>query len=170
MLPTHLHAEKRYEDLRRIALEVAQQGASPGIRFSLITAEALRATTLWMQVPDRRVDWDWVAGYPVFRFRHPKRFELAAWEQGSLMALSLGRPTYNGNHLRLDFVEARPRSLGSRPTLFGDVLVAYGIYARLLNAQQIRIMHPVNAETRSNYESYGYRYVAGHDYLFKELA
>lgn len=115
------------------------------------------------------MDWDWVAGYSAFRFRHPKRFELAAWEHGTLMALSLGRPTYNGNHLRLDFVEARPRSLGPRPTLFDDVLLAYGIYARLLNAKQIRIMHPINATVRSHYEKYGYSYVASHDYLFKEL-
>jgi hypothetical protein len=115
------------------------------------------------------VGWDWAAGYSVFRFRHPKRFELAAWEQGTLMALSLGRPTYNGNHLRLDFVEAQPRSLGPRPALFDDVLVAYNVYGRLLNAKQIRIMHPVNAEVRSHYEKYGYVYVAGHDYLSKEL-
>ena len=108
-----------------------------------------------MQAPDRKVGWDWAAGYSVFRFRHPKRFELAAWGQGTLMALSLGRPTYNGNHLRLDFVEAQPRTLGPRPALFDDVLVAYGVYGRLLNAKQIRIMHPVNAEVRSHYENYG---------------
>lgn len=30
-------------------------------------------------------------------------------------------------------------------------------------------MHPVNAEVRAHYEKYGYCYVAGHDYFYKEL-
>jgi hypothetical protein len=50
-----------------------------------------------------------------------------------------------------------------------DVLVAYVIYARLLNAEQIRIMHPVNDDVTRYYEGYGYRYVASGDYLFWEV-
>lgn len=93
----------------------------------------------------------------------------APTQNRALVHTQQARPTYNGNHLRLDFVEAQPRSLGPRPALFDDVLVAYNVYGRLLNAKQIRIMHPVNAEVRSHYEKYGYVYVAGHDYLSKEL-
>jgi hypothetical protein len=115
------------------------------------------------------VGWDWFDGYSIFRFRHPKRFELALWGGSDLHALSLGRPTYNGNHLRLDLVEAQPRDLGPRPPVLPDILVAYVIYARLLHARQIRIMHPINEDVTRYYESFGYRYIASGDYLFREM-
>jgi len=48
-------------------------------------------------------------------------------------------------------------------------LLGYGIYARLINAKQIRIMHPVNERVRTYYEKFSYRYVASGDYLFREV-
>ena len=71
--------------------------------------------------------------------------------------------------MRLDFVEARPRELGDRPAVFDEVLVAYGVYARLINAKQIRIMHPMSDETKNYYETFGYTYVPQHDYLYREV-
>lgn len=169
MLATHLDAERRYDALRKIALEETQRGASAAMRFTGITPEALMLARSWKDSPTRQVDWDWLAGYSAFQFRYPKRFELALWEINDLVALSLGRPTYEGQHLRLDFVEARPRNLGLRPPVFEEILIAYGIYARLLNARQIRIMHPVNETVRDYYKSFGYSYVAKQDYLFREI-
>ena len=115
MLATHLDAEHRYNDLRRIAYDTAQMGAAPGVRFTGITADAFSSARSWASSPTRQVAWDWFDGYSAFRFRYPKRFELALWSANRLLALSLGRPTYNGNHLRLDLVEAQPRgmSMGS---------------------------------------------------------
>ncbi len=81
----------------------------------------------------------------------------------------MGRPTYNGSALRLDFVEARPRDLGDRPSVFDEVLIAYGIYARMLNAKQMRIMHPVSDDVKTYYETFGYKYVAKQDYLYREV-
>lgn len=81
----------------------------------------------------------------------------------------MGRPTYSGRSLRLDFVEARPRELGARPAVFDEVLVAYGIYARLINAKQIRIMNPLNEEVKSYYSSFGYTYVPTKNYLYREV-
>ncbi len=81
----------------------------------------------------------------------------------------MGRPTYEGQHLRLDFVEARPRELGPRPRLFEEILLAYAVYAKLLGAKQLRIMHPINDFVREYYQSYGYTYVAKQDYLFKDV-
>lgn len=169
MLVTHQDAERRYSELRRIALETAQLGAAPGVRFASITADALAAAGAWGTSPTRAVAWNWLEGYSAFRFRYPKRFELALWNAGRPVALSLGRPTYNGRHLRLDLVEAQPRDLGPRPQTLPDILVAYAIYARMLDAKQIRIMHPINDEVTRYYESFGYHYIASGDYLFRDV-
>lgn len=171
MLATHMDAEQRYEELRKLALEYAQEGVSANrnLRFKLITSDALNAAKSWNSSAMRQVDWDWVEGYAAFKFRYPKRFEVALWQNSGLITLSMGRPTYNGSALRLDFVEARPRDLGERQSVFDEVLVAYGIYARLVNARQIRIMHPINNEVKAYYSSFGYTYVAKHDYLFRDV-
>lgn len=168
MLATHLEAERRYGELRTLALREAQSRV-PGINFQTITPDALSASRSWDHASSRKVDWDWTEGYAAFRFRYPKRFELAMWQQQKLIALSMGRPTYYGNSLRLDFIEASPRELGERPPVFRGVLLAYGVYARLINAREIRITSPINDEVRAFYESYGYQYVAKHDYLYREV-
>ena len=173
MLATHLDAEKRYSTIRKEALaaatEVVQGAGNNSIRLSEIDAQALLAFRSWEKSRTRVKDWDWIEGYNSFRFRYPKRFEIALWENNNLIGLSMGRPTYQGSALRLDVVEAAPLDIGDRPSIFDSVLVAYGIYARLLNAKQIRIMNPVNKEVISYYEKFGYRYVAGGDYLSKEV-
>lgn len=169
MKAIHLDAEQRYQELRKLAIEYAQDGTAPQFKISLITSKALNASKVWERSHSRRVDWDWFDGYSAFKFRYPKRFELAIWHEGKLVSLSMGRPTYTGGSLRLDFVEASPRDLGDRPSVFDEVLVAYGIYARMLNAKQIRIMHPINEHVRTYYESFGYKYVSGDDYLFREV-
>lgn len=173
MLATHTDAEQRYDTLRKAALEIAHSGLADQekvlFKFELITPAALSATINWQRSFNRRVNWDWLSGYSAFKFRYPKRFEIAIWYEGRLISISMGRPTYNGTSLRLDFVEASPRELGERPAVFSEVLIAYGIYARMLNAKQIRIMNPVNADVRKYYESFGYKYVADKDYLFREV-
>lgn len=169
MLATHEDAERRYEKLRKMALDATQSGSSNDLKFRTITTEALNATKLWSRSSARRVDWDWIDGYGSFKFRYPKRFEVAVWHNDNLITLSLGRPTYQASSLRLDFVEARPRELGGRPSVFDEVLVAYSIYARIINAKSIRIMHPINDDVKTYYESFGYSYVATQDYLYKEV-
>ncbi len=173
MLATHVDAEKRYEVLRKTALEIAYSGLSPQeksiFKLETITQAALAETVNWAKSATRRVDWDWLGGYSAFKFRYPKRFETAIWYKESLISLSMGRPTFNGNSLRLDFVEASPKDLGERPSVFNEVLIAYGIYARMINAKQIRIMNPINSEVKKYYESFGYTYIAKNDYLFREV-
>lgn len=173
MLATHLDAEVRYSKLRKEALnaasEILKNGNGPNIRLTEINALALSASKAWSSSKVRIKDWDWVEGYAVFKFRYPKRFEMALWESSKLIGLSMGRPTYQGTALRLDVVEAAPSDLGVRSNIFEAVLLGYGIYARLIHAKQIRIMHPVNERVKSYYEKYNYKYVAAGDYLFKEI-
>lgn len=40
---------------------------------------------------------------------------------------------------------------------------------RTASARQIRIMHPINDDVTRYYESFGYRYIASGDYLFREV-
>ena len=169
MRATHLDAEKRYDVLRRLALSTAQKNAPANLRYTNIDAAATSAAASWDASGTRQVDWDWAASIPLLRRQHPKRFELALWATSDLIALSFGRPTYNGDHLRLDFLEARPRSLGERPDIFVHVQLAYGIYARLVDAQSVRIMKPINAEVRAYYESFGYVYDKRGDFVQKDI-
>lgn len=173
MLATHVDAEIRYSRLRKEALSVASEilksGGGTGIALTEINAAALNASKAWSTSKVRIKDWDWVEGYNVFKLRYPKRFEMALWHSSRLIGLSIGRPTYQGTALRLDVVEAAPSDLGERPSIFEAVLLGYGIYARLVNAKQIRIMNPVNEKVKTYYERFGYKYVAAGDYLFKEV-
>lgn len=173
MLATHADAERRYSELRKIALKVTQdslQGQNiTNINLSTITNEALVASRSWNKSKVRRVDWDWINGYNMFRFRYPKRFEMAIWNYKKLIGLSMGRPTYQGSALRLDVVEAAPSDLGDRPSIFDTILLGYGVYARMINAKQIRIMNPINEEVKKYYETFGYQYVKSGDFLFMEI-
>lgn len=172
MQATHLDAENRYSKLRKEALnaasEILKKRKEP-ISLTEIDAQALSASKAWNSSKTRIKDWDWVENYAVFKFRYPKRFEMALWESSKLIGLSMGRPTYQGTALRLDIVEGSPSDLGDRPNIFTAVLLGYGIYAKLINAKQIRIMNPVNERVKLYYEKYDYKYVAKGDYLFKEI-
>jgi len=173
MLATHADAERRYEELRKEALKAATetiQGQDVNnIKLCTINNEALKASRLWEKSSTRCVDWDWFEGYHSLQYRYPKRFEMAIWETNKLIGLSLGRPTYQGTALRLDFVEASPLDLGDRPAIIEYVLLGYDIYARLINAKQIRIMNPINKTVLAYYEKFGYEYVSRSNYLFRSI-
>lgn len=135
----------------------------------MIDGNALTAARAWEVAASRAVDWEWFEGYAAFKFRYPKRFEVALWEDGALVGLSMGRPTYRGENLRLDFVEARPNALGPRTPVFGSIDAAYEIYAHLLNVSQIRIMNPINVIVREYYQTFGYHYLERKKYLYRNL-
>lgn len=168
-LPSRVEADRRYERLREIALEIAQSSIDDHFRVTKINSAALSATRLWDKSVIRKYPWDWDENYNFYRLKYPKRFEVALWETDVLVAISMGRPTYNATGLRLDVVEAMPRDLGERSSVFDKIILAYEVYARLINADHIRIMNPVNESVKSLYEHYGYRYVSKDDYLIKQV-
>jgi len=174
MLANHIDAEMRYGRLRREALKAAHETLISqnitNIKLDTISSEALNASRLWDNSKSRQVNWDWFESYRSFKHRYPKRFEMAIWDKKSLIGLSMGRPTYQGTALRLDFVEAAPLDLGERPSIIEYVLLGYDIYSRMLNAKQIRIMNPINNKVLSYYKKFGYSYVAKGDYLYKDIS
>ena len=170
MLATHLDAEQRYTAIRQLTLQVAQGKLSARAEYASLTLKlidsfALNASKAWENSPSRRVDWNWVEGYSAFKFRYPKRFELAIWANNKLQSLTLGRPTYTGTALRLDFIEASPvkdKNLKVVPATLFVMLT----YAEALGANELRIMNPINEDVKKYYQSLGLTYVAKGDYLY----
>jgi hypothetical protein len=144
-----------------------QVGRQHGGRLALIDAVALTAAKKWEYSANRVVDWDWRVGYNDFRFRHPKRFELAIWADTTLVSLTLGRPTYHGGGMRLDFIEANPDVKRLRVTPIA--LLALTAYAKAVGANEIRIMNPINDEVKEYYGKLGLKYVKHGDYLYQKI-
>lgn len=93
---------------------------------------------------------------------------MALWHHSTLVSLSLGRPTYHGARLRLDFIEGNPDKRNDvkvfEPTFLGMVG-----YAEALGARELRIMNPINSEVRAYYERFGFAYASKGDYLHMKL-
>lgn len=94
---------------------------------------------------------------------------MALWQNNALISLWLGRPTYAGTALRLDFVDAAPKELGERVSTMPFVIAGLAAYALIIGARQIRIMHPINETVRNHYATFGYTYEPKDDYLYREL-
>lgn len=168
MLSTHIDAERRYSDLRKTALRVVsgQIPSNINLDFKLIDKTALLESQKWNLSKKRLVKWDWLNSYGTFKFRYPKRFELALWEKTELASLSLGRPTYNGKSLRLDFIEGNP---DNKTKVFPLVIAAMTTYAEALGANELRVMNPINEDVKNYYQKFGLIYVPKGDYLFTNL-
>lgn len=174
MQATHKNAEDKYqlirEASRKAALEIMPMALSSFASLRDIDQAALVQTKIWQQVPDRQVDWPWNSGHYFYAKRNPKRFELAIWFHSKLCALSIGRPTWSGSRLRLDFVEASPVNNPLKGNVFPVTLVAAETYAEAIGATQIRIMNPINAKVRSHYESFGFIYAGSKlDFCYRDL-
>ena len=172
MIATHRDAEERYTVIRKAVLEEVNRefinSNRHHLRARLIDNAALRYSQVWGQSPRRRVDWDWIAGYTAFKFRHPKRFEMALWHNSDLASLTLGRPTCRGTKLRLDFVEGNPEKPGD-VQVFEPTFLAMMAYADALGADELRVMNPINTDVKRYYERFGLIYVANGDYLYVRL-
>lgn len=128
----------------------------------------LIASKTWRASTNRRVDWDWFEGYTAFKFRYPKRFELAVWYKNGLVSLTLGRPTYCGTALRLDFIEANPNK-PAELKVFPITLFVMMAYAEALGAEELRVMNPISDTVKQYYEGSGLIYVPKGDYLYMRL-
>ncbi len=172
MLATHRDAEERYTAIRKAVIEELNKdfysSNQRSLKAKLIDASALAQSERWNSSSKRKVDWEWVKGYSSFKFRYPKRFEMALWHNNVLASLSLGRPTYQGSKLRLDFIEGNP----DRPDgikVFEPTFLAMVGYAQALGARELRIMNPINSDVRHYYERFGFAHITKGDYLYVKL-
>lgn len=179
MQRSHQLAEEKYTNLRQIAYELTMEELpyqdSESIRLAEICTNATAAFNASPEYHQRMVNWDWKFGVKSYRNRYPNRFELAIWFEKTLCGLSIGRPTYHGSGVRLDFIERNP--VRNNP-LVGRItpiaVTAYEVYARLIDAKQLRIMFP-EKELINYYSSLDFVYVPGTgtsqnpSYLYKNL-
>lgn len=93
---------------------------------------------------------------------------MALWHGTSLVSLSLGRPTYNGSKLRLDFIEGNPEKPDGIKA-FEHTFIAMVGYAQVLGADELRVMNPINSDVKRYYETFGLNYVPKSDYLYIRL-
>jgi hypothetical protein len=138
------------------------------VSLRLISDQPFRQVKEWAETGDREVDWDWKAFYRLFKYRHPKRLELALWSGGELDCLAIGRPTYHGHGVRLDFLEAVIRSNDYKA--FPIVLLAMEVFAAALGASELRLAHPINETMKIHYQKLGFTYVTKGDYLYRSIA
>ena len=155
MLATHRSAILKYDDIREKARDIAHSNLPSHLKkleLSKVDAKAVTNFRLWEDDPERKVDWDWSFAARYTK-RYPKAFDLSVWSGNKLLSLTLGRPTYKGTSMRMDFIERSPKHRLYASELFPISLVAYETYASLIGAEFIRIMNPMNDKLISYYTS-----------------
>lgn len=176
---SHQNAERKYQNLRDITYELTMEELPYQDRENIILSEINDKAVAYFQTPEaernREVDWHWGFGIQTYRKRYPNRFELAVWYNNQICGLSLGRPSYNGSKVRLDFIERAPidhNPLKGRLTPIS--VTAYEVYARLIDAEELRIMFPDEALI-DYYSSLNFTYIKGGgtpmnpSYLYKQI-
>lgn len=165
MLATHIEAENRYESFRKMAREAIHQelpyGDRGNIKLTEISQSALIYSKIWAADLNRKVDWPWSEGYKSYAFRYPNRFELATWYGSALAGLSLGRPSYAGTRLRLEFIEANPSGSPLKGRIIPITISVAELYANIIGASELRIIDPIDKKLIEYYSSFGYRYCSG---------
>lgn len=187
MLKSHNLAENKYDALRKLAREITitnlplvalnSSGQAINLRNSVkltdIDLRSKLASAEWEKSSSRKVDWNWRDGANAYAWRNPKRFEIAIWYQDAfLCGLSIGRPTWSGNKLRLDFIEASPKATPLSGLITDITIAAAEAYADVIGAVQIRIMHPINEKVRDHYLSpeRGFSFDQKGNFCFKDLS
>ncbi|MCP4490600.1 MAG: hypothetical protein GY820_25285 [Gammaproteobacteria bacterium] len=154
---SHLNTIHRYDESRKQARELAWKGLPPRLKrlkLAPVNNIALIAFSLITNEIERSVDWDWNFASQYCR-RYPKAFDLAVWNGNSLCSLSLGRPTYKGTEMRLDFIEKFTNNPVFSGGMFGVSLIAYEAYGKVIGASKLRIMNPENEKLIKYYSSFG---------------
>ena len=181
MKSSHSLTEKKYDLLREQSLNVAQKNLPSGLKDTVqlknISSVALAQATRWENSLSRSddADWSWSKGSRDYAFRHPKRFELAVWfANAQLCGLSIGKPTFSGNRMRLDVIEGAPWEHPLKRKIVGITIAAAEVYADLIGADQLRIMRPVNDTVVRYYQEFGFTLRKGKasnipTYLWKNL-
>ncbi|MES2824376.1 MAG: hypothetical protein V4732_12290 [Pseudomonadota bacterium] len=185
---THIATEDKHEILRSRAREEASaalpmvmrnnKGQSIHVRgevtLSGIDFKASIAAKQWASSPERLPEIG--IAWPELATRYartvPKRFELAIWHRDFfLCGLALGKPTRNGNKLRLDFIEKSPTKNSLSGVITDITIIAAEAHADAIGASQIRIMNPINEKVRNYYlnSDRGFSYDKRENFCYKDL-
>ncbi len=186
MKHTHKATEDKYQFLRAKSLEIAaaglplvmKNGAGQAVNvrnevnLTGIDFKAKVQANSWQGSAFRRVDWPWMQSVGSYAWANPKRFELAIWHRELfLCGLALGRPTWSGNRLRLDFIEAAPQKTALSGLVLDITVIAAEAYADAIGASQLRIMNPINEKVRNHYlnSNRGFSFDQRENFCYKDL-
>ena len=186
MKETHRTTENLYDGIRIKARAIASEslpvvmtnsaGQGISVRSSVsltgIDFKARTQASAWHSSPFRKVDWPWMKSVGNYAWLNPKRFELAIWYKDQhLSGLALGRPTWSGNKLRLDFIEASPEKNALTGLVTDITIIAAVAHATAIGASQIRIMNPINEKVRNHYLSSGrgFSYDKQENFCYKDI-
>lgn len=165
MQPTHAEAEKKYKEFRAIARNAVKNNLSYSDNNKIflrdVDNQALALAKEWEKDINRIVDWSWSSGYQHYSFSRPKRFELAIWYDNKLCSLSLGRPSFHGTRLRLEFIESHPSDNPLKGRIAPIVISTAEVYAQIIGADELRIIDPIDKNLIDYYSTFGYKYVSG---------
>ena len=177
MQRSHKLARSQYEEFRNQARELAHKALPSYLRraarLDSIDNRAIIVSRAWGIDPARLVDWDWQFASR-YTYRHPKAFDLSVWVGNTLCSLTLGRPSYKGTFMRLDFIEKAPSNCPFSSDMVGISILAYETYATLIGAKQFRIINPINDKVLRSYLQHGgFQYKQGRQgnphYLVRDL-
>ncbi len=158
MQASHISTLNKYDKYRAQARELANDSLPRHLKGALnisgISPRELVAFKAWQNQPERVVDWDWSFTNRYCTI-HPKAFDMSVWAGNRLCSLTLGRPTYKGTEMRLDFIERAPVNCPHTGDMFRISLLAYELYGTLIGASKLRIMEPMNDKLIKHYTSYG---------------
>lgn len=155
---SHKATHSKYEVIRKEARDIAHNELPAYLKRATklhgIDRAALTSSKLWGEDPSRHVQWDWHFANS-YVYRHPKAFDLAIWVGNTLCSLALGRPSYAGTFMRLDFVEKAPGNCPFSSEMVPITLLAYETYAKRIGANQFRIIDPINDKVLRSYLQHG---------------
>ncbi len=158
MQKSHLQTIKRYDEPRKqarlLAKKMLPQHLQGKLKLEPVDTKAVSAFKILNAKKERVVDWDWSFASRYTKI-YPKAFDLSVWHGNTLCSLSLGRPTFNGTAMRLDFVEKFNKHHPFSKEMFPITLLAYEAYGRVIGAEALRIMNPLNKKLIEYYSSHG---------------
>lgn len=141
-------------DARSIAHSALPDYLKRATKLKEIDHSAIMASKLWSHDSDRKVEFDWTFSNR-YIYRHPKSFDLAIWVGNKLCTLALGRPSYSGTFMRLDFIEKAPTNCPFSSDMVPISILAYETYAKRIGAKQFRIIDPINDKVLRSYLQHG---------------
>lgn len=146
--------EQKYENYRlELIAAINLLSLEPGLVVTSFNDEALKRALRWKNF------WTpscWDKEIEIYRRTKPKRLELAFWKDGVLLAVTLGHPTRHGTGLRLNLVQAAPKTDRNDLKMLPIILLAYDLFAGMINCEHIRVVNPLNDQLIQVYRQHGF--------------
>lgn len=154
-----------YQELRNTLYEFIED-QFPSIRAHEITFRDAQQADQWpgeWLKTARAASWQWTRLYSDYRSNAGiKRFDLALYQGGRLLALCYGVPSQKKLILKLHALERAPGANALSGRVVSVVLFAASAYARLLGSNELWLCNPVSDTHTRLYQKSGFEPIAPH--------